>query len=181
MRDALLQFAADGLLRPKWSERLLNELHWCEVDGLTRAGVSEAKATQLADRLIDTMCEAFADALVDGWEPLEGTFGLPDPDDEHVVAAAVVAHAGAIVTSNLRDFPPERVPAQIEVLDPDTFALRTIEIDPGLAMRSIEVCAERTGRGGPKRTAQELISHLATACSWSQVGEFMAMSGGGFS
>lgn len=47
------------------------------------------------------------------WEGLEGTYGLPDPDDEHVVAAAVVAGGGAIITHNLRHFSLAKLPAGI--------------------------------------------------------------------
>lgn len=56
------------------------------------------------------------DAMVTGWEPLEGTFSLPDPDDEHVVAAAVVGGTGVIVTLNRKDFPRDRVPGHIQVI-----------------------------------------------------------------
>ena len=55
------------------------------------------RATTRAQRLIGQMSQAFDDALVTGWEPLEGTFDLPDPDDEHVLAAAVIGGAEVIV------------------------------------------------------------------------------------
>jgi hypothetical protein len=38
-------------------------------------------------------------------EALEGTYGLPGPDDEPVVAATVIAAADEIVIHNLRHFP----------------------------------------------------------------------------
>ena len=75
---------------------------------------------QRGRHLIDQMATVFDDALVDNWEPLEGGFGLPDPDDEHVVAAAVVGAAGAIVTDNQRDSPETKIPARIKVLSPQS-------------------------------------------------------------
>src|SRR4051794_5934239 len=46
-------------------------------------------------------------ALVEGHEPLIETLALPDPDDRHVLAAAVHAGADGIVTFNLADFPDD--------------------------------------------------------------------------
>ena len=93
MRDFLLSMAIENIYRPLWSERILEELGYNEES-----------------RLIDQMRNAFDDSCVAGWEPLGGNFGLPDPDDEHLVAAAHMAGAGAIVTSNVRDFPATSCP-----------------------------------------------------------------------
>ncbi|HMA95113.1 MAG TPA: hypothetical protein VKP30_20620, partial [Polyangiaceae bacterium] len=56
------------------------------------------------------------DCLVDGYEPLVEGLELPDPNDRHVLAAAIHGGASVIVTMNLRDF-PERflVPHAVEV------------------------------------------------------------------
>ena len=45
------------------------------------------------------------DCLVTGYEPIIPTLTLPDPDDRHVLAAAIRCGAGSIVTFNLGDFP----------------------------------------------------------------------------
>ena len=50
--------------------------------------------------------------------------GSPEPDDRHVVAAAIVGHANAIVTFNTKDFPTAvLVPYGIEVQHPDEFLM----------------------------------------------------------
>ncbi len=56
--------------------------------------------------LRDAMDERAQDAVVTGYEALIATpLMLPDPDDRHVLAAAIVGRADVIVTRNLRDFP----------------------------------------------------------------------------
>ena len=108
-RDFLLSLAVEGLYRPLWSSAILDELQLHEVQKLVGRGEDPDAAATRAQHLIDQMTTAFDDALVENWEPLDGTFGLPDPDDEHVVAAALVGGAGVIVTSNLKDFPLQRI------------------------------------------------------------------------
>lgn len=46
-----------------------------------------------------------SDALVVGHESLYPALNLPDPDDVHVLAAAIRSNAEVIVTFNLKDFP----------------------------------------------------------------------------
>src|SRR5690606_1631368 len=53
------------------------------------------------------MDRAVRDCLVSGYEPLIAGLYLPDPDDCHVLAAAMFARTDFIVTFNLRDFPAE--------------------------------------------------------------------------
>ena len=45
------------------------------------------------------------DGLVTGYERLIDAVTLPDPDDRHVLAAAIRAGADIIVTFNLNEFP----------------------------------------------------------------------------
>jgi predicted nucleic acid-binding protein len=106
-------------------------------------GEQPAAATARANHLISQMTTAFDDALVENWEPHDGTFNLPDPNDEHVVAAALVGGAGAIVTNNLKDFPIAKVHAHIKVLSPSEFAADTVSASPDVALRAVETMASR--------------------------------------
>ena len=108
-RDFLLSLAIEGLYRPLWSTAILAELEFHEIEKLINRGEPPTAATARASHLISQMTTAFDDALVENWEPHDGTFNLPDPNDEHVVAAALVGGAGAIVTDNLKDFPIAKI------------------------------------------------------------------------
>src|SRR5664279_6604294 len=119
------------MYRPIWSSAILEELEISENAKLTdRAGMSSGEAELRARHLIEEMRANFEDAEVVGWEGLEGSYGLPDPDDEHVVAAAVVAGAGAIITLNTKDFPGTLLPFGLETLRPAEFAANTVSLDP---------------------------------------------------
>lgn len=76
------------------------------------------------------MNRAIRDVLVTGYEPLVEVLDLPDPDDRHVLAAAIKARAQVIVTDNLKDFPRARlVPWNIEARSADDFVLDLIDLN----------------------------------------------------
>src|SRR5690554_3932930 len=92
-RDFLLSLAVEGLYRPLWSSAILAEIEEHETRKLVNRGQDRAAANHAARNLVARMGAAFDDACVQGWEPLDGSYGLPDRDDEHLVAAAVVGGA----------------------------------------------------------------------------------------
>ncbi|MFT4164298.1 MAG: PIN domain-containing protein [Microlunatus sp.] len=157
-RDFLLSMAIEGLYRPLWSEAILDELHLHEQLKLVDRGSEPAAALASADRLVARMRTSFGDALVTGWKPLDGSFNLPDPDDEHVVAAAVAGGAGAIVTDNTKHFPPARVPAHIQVLSGKEFAENTADVDPERAARAL--CEMSRRRTRTSQSPRELVDLL---------------------
>lgn len=157
-RDFLLSLAAAGLYRPLWSDHILEELEYAELAKLVARGATEEEARASTSRLLSQMRRSFTDALVSGYDPLVGAYDLPDPDDEHVVAAAVVGGAGAIVTSNLKHFPVDRVPAHIDVLPPAEFARDTVGIDPLRALAVLQEISERYRN--PPVTVDELLAVL---------------------
>ena len=59
-------------------------------------------------------------ALVAGFEARIGSLTLPDPDDRHVLAAAIHCNASVIVTANLKDF-PATARRGLTVLTPNEF------------------------------------------------------------
>jgi hypothetical protein len=159
-RDFLLSLAAEGLYRPVWSSVILDELEHEEAAKWVRRGESQQHAAGRAARLVSQMRAAFDDAEMSGWEPLDGSYGLPDANDEHVVAAAFVAGAGVIVTHNLKDFPNGRLPGGMEALAPSQFVENTIALDAGRAWAAVEAIAERSGRHGSELTTLEIVELL---------------------
>ena len=141
------------------SSAILAELEYTETQKLIDRREQPDVAAMRARHLIEQMTAAFDDALVENWEPHEGTFGLPDPDDEHVVAAAVVGGAGAIVTENLKDFPLAKIPPHIKLLSPAEFAADTVSVSPDIALRAVQTMAARYGT--PPLTTEDILNRLA--------------------
>lgn len=161
-RDFLLSMAVELIYRPVWSQAILDELQFHEAQKLEhRDGLPAEEAVERANRLVARMGDAFADALIEGWEPLEGTYGLPDPDDEHVVAAAHLSGAGVIVTSNLKDFPAHLLPSGLTAQSPKEFAHDAVDISPQRALAAIDAIASRSGIHGPVLSRNDITSILA--------------------
>jgi len=160
-RDFLLSLAVEGIYRPLWSDQILEELQYVEARKLLKFGVAEGEAETRAARLVTNIRGAFDDSCVSGLENFAQTYGLPDPNDEHVVAAAQIGGAGAIVTSNLKDFPIELMPANIDVQSPAVFALNTVEVNPSASVNAIRNIAARSGTRGAAMTTDEVLDTLS--------------------
>lgn len=144
VRGALLWFAAERLFRPLWSAEILDE--WQR--SLVRK-FPDLTPEQLAG-LRQTMETQFEDAMVTGHEPLIATLNLPDANDRHVLAAAIAGRADAIVTANLRDFPPAQVGLfNIEVIHPDDFFVNAIDLDTGKALTALRRHREALSNSTP--------------------------------
>lgn len=133
LRDILLQLAVDDLFRAKWTETIHQE--WIEAL-LKKEPHRERKKLE---RTRDMMNEATRDCLVSGYESLIEGLQLPDPDDRHVLAAAIVGRCDAIITQNIKDFPLTRVNQYgIEILHPDVFLTNYLNLHEDAFCNSIK-------------------------------------------
>ncbi len=69
---------------------------------------------------------------------------LPDPDDRHVLAAALRGSAQAIVTFNLKDFPAQILDPFDEAIHPDDFLGHQLELAPELVLQALREQAAAT-------------------------------------
>lgn len=149
VRDLLMQLATTGVFRAKWSQRVMDELRTVLVD-------RQGKPPDRVDRMMRLMVEHALDPLVVGFEPTIEGLTLPDPDDRHVLAAAIHAKAGVIVTCNLKHFPGEVMdPLGIEAQHPDEFVANLLDLHPATVVASVRVILKRLK--APAKTPAELL------------------------
>ncbi len=152
LRDFLVWLAITGACRARWSAAIHDE--WIRSVLVHRPTVLKASL----ERCRELMDESVPDSLVTGYEALVSGLMLPDPDDRHVLAAAIHGDANCIVTFNLRDFPEASLgPYRIEAIHPDDFVSRLLETSP------VSVClAARRQRELLKSPPKAVSEHLAT-------------------
>ncbi len=122
LREVVIGVAATGYFTPLWSARVLEE--WARA--AARIGQEEIARGEIA-----ALRAAWPGAEVAVSGATMARLWLPDPDDVHVLAAAVDGGAEALLTLNLRDF-PTRVLSGEGVLrrDPDGFLLEALSDRP---------------------------------------------------
>ena len=98
MRELLLGAAGQGLFRPVWTARILEE--WARAVRKLGPG-----AETIARGEIATLRMAFPKAEVPEAPQVAARLHLPDENDLHVLAAAIACGADGIVTLNAADFP----------------------------------------------------------------------------
>lgn len=103
LRDYLLYAATFELIEIRWSAAILEEVVHHLAENIS--GFDAAAGT----RLRSAMNAAFSEAQVDpghAGHTAVADLALPDPDDRHVLAAAVAVSADVLCSDNVKDFPP---------------------------------------------------------------------------
>ncbi len=124
MREVLVGCAKAGLFEPRWSPRILEE--WA------RAAIKLGPEGEVIARgEIAALRANFPDAEMQVPEAKLQQFWLPDPNDVHVLAAAVVGSCDGIVTANAKDFPGNLLAEEgLFRADPDGFLIRLFDEAP---------------------------------------------------
>jgi len=86
-----------------------------------------------------------------------GLTALPDPDDRHVLAAAICSGSQQIVTFNLRDFPSEVLqPYGLRAVHPDEFIEHLLDLNSEVVCEAIRRIRRRLAN--PPCTAEEMLA-----------------------
>jgi predicted nucleic acid-binding protein len=154
LRDFLMRLAMTDLFRARWTSQIHEE--WINAVLKQR---KDLKRKQL-ERTRDLMDAHVRDCLVCGYEPLIEGLGLPDPDDRHVLAAALRTRAHVIVTFNLKDFPADYLATfGIEAQHPDEFISHLIDLSPGAVCEAAK--RQRAALVNPAKSVEEFLDALA--------------------
>jgi PIN domain len=166
VRDLLLSLAHQGLYHARWTTTINDE--WIRNVVRNRPDLDATRLRNTAE----LMEKAIPDAMISGYERFIPTIELPDQDDRHVVAAALVGHADAIVTFNLKDFPPDVLtPLRLEAQHPDDFVVNQLHLNLTEALKAIKAMRARLER--PSQTAAQLLATLGK-CGMPQTALLLA-------
>jgi len=133
IRDLLVHLAKTGLYRAKWTDKIHDE--WIRNLLTDRPDLTKEQL----NRTRVLMDKAVLNGLVHNYEDLIQAMALPDPDDRHVLAAAIRCRADVIVTYNLKDFPENILNKyDIQAQHPDEFISHLIDLAPGTVCFSVK-------------------------------------------
>lgn len=156
LRDLFMRLALAGLVRAHWTDAIHDE--WIEH---VLADHPDVTRRQLA-RTRRLMEQALPAARVEGYESHIASITLPDPDDRHVLAAAIGAGTDVIVTFNLRDFPLDVLtPHGLEAVHPDAFVLQLYATHPEHVVEVMR--GHRASLRRPPKTQVEYLAMLERA------------------
>ncbi|MGR3661037.1 MAG: RSP_2648 family PIN domain-containing protein [Paracoccaceae bacterium] len=152
MREIVLGIAKAGLFEPVWSARILEE--WARSVRKLGDGAEVVARGEIA-----VLRARWPEAEVE-WEPtLEASLYLPDTDDRHVLAAAIISGAPVVITMNLKDF-PARTLAEfgISAVHPDAYLRQLYNVSPDQIAEIVEaVRGEAERLSGEEKPVRALL------------------------
>lgn len=150
MREMLLEAAALGAFSPVWSPRILEE--WARAARRTEGGEAVARAEIAAVR------DRWPAARFDPPDDLIESLSLPDADDRHVLATAIVARAPVLITRNRADFPSRALTRHgVIVRDPDDYLTEVHRTERDLAAAAATVQARAKAASGRPQPLRPLL------------------------
>jgi len=153
LTSLLLELAQARLFRAAWSSDIHGE--WARSVQAARPDITP----QQIEKRRAAMDAALPDACVRGYQRLIDALELPDPDDRHVLAAAIRAKAQVIVTFNERDFPDTVLGGyDLSAQHPDVFVRHLIDLNPALVRARVEEML--ASWKSPPTTAETFIGFL---------------------
>ena len=125
------------LVRARWTDRIHQE--WIENLLANRPDLSRERLEKTRDKM-----NKLPDCLISDYEGLEHSLELKDPNDRHILAAAIQGGAQAIVTYNLSDFPESQLAKHhIEALHPDEFLMGLVDLDTKSVLSAVRAILGR--------------------------------------
>ena len=156
IRSVLMFLAAFDAFRAQWSEDVHRE--WMAALARDRPDL-DAKRIARTRALMEAH---LPNAMVVGYQRRIAKLVLPDPNDRHVLAAALHGNAQIIVTSNLKHFPKAVLKSHgMTAQHPDAFICDLIAADPDRAVRAF--AADRARMANPPNTVEEYLANLVAS------------------
>jgi len=172
-RDFLLQLAAELAYAPLWSSGTIDELD--AVLPRIDARRDKPHDEEARKRLLAAMQRAFPGALIEAPREREYGYDIADVDDGHVVHAAVMGKADALVTGDKKArFEKSRVlaEAQVEVISVAEFAANSVAAHIDSGIRAIRQMAKRFEH--PPMTERQILDVLADRYGMDEVRDLLA-------
>ncbi len=153
LRDFLMWLALTDLFKARWTDEIHDE--WIRNLLKNRSDLTLEKLTKTKN----LMNINIRDCLVDGYQAFIPTLTLPDPGDQHVLAAAIRCKADVIVTFNEKDFPKEYLRLYgVEAQHPDEFIKHLLDLNPRMIGQAAE--NHRRTLKNPPKTKEEYLKTL---------------------
>jgi hypothetical protein len=149
-----MRLALEDIYMARWTNQIHKE--WIRNLLENRSDLNRAQL----ERTRDLMNQHVRDCLVTDYEDLIPSLTLPDPDDRHVLAAAIKANADVIVTFNLVDFPDQVLSKYgMEAQHPDDFLVHQFDLSPASVCRAVK--KQRDALKNPAKSVDELLDILS--------------------
>ncbi len=153
LRDLLVELAAREIFFARWTAEIHDE--WMRNLAANRLDL-DPKRLRRTREMMDLHVN---DSVVTGHLSLIRSLTLPDPDDRHVLAAAIHSGVSLIVIRNLNDFPVTILSAYaIQARHPDLFLVGLLEGAEADFCRAVATVRHRLKN--PPKSADDYLSIL---------------------